>query len=111
MRDFKQKGTRLENKEAPVEIGTSLCSGDSEDGTFFGSNGGYIKLGKLGPFLDTTKVCPFVRTDVTRFQRAASCVGYPNLFKQVYFDSKLKLLSLGTSVSFFFRSRIGLKLL
>ena len=47
MRDFKQKDTRLENKEAPVEIGTSLCSGDSEDGTYFGSNGGYIKLCEL----------------------------------------------------------------
>lgn len=44
MRDFKQKDTRLENKEAPVELGTSLCSGDSEDGTYFGAKGGYIKL-------------------------------------------------------------------
>merc|ERR1712228_122520 len=44
MRDFKQSGRRLDNKDPPVEIGTSLCSGDTEDGTFFGSNGGYIKL-------------------------------------------------------------------
>ena len=47
MRDFKQKSSRLERQEAPSEVGTSLCSGDSEDGTYFGSKGGYIKLCKF----------------------------------------------------------------